>query len=100
MLPVVEKDGRSTTREILLYSISLVPVSIAPVILGMTGAVYFVGALLLSLAFFWFGMRLWRLKLAPSAPESKKTARELLQASVIYLPLLFALMMITAAFHS
>lgn len=100
MLPVVQKDGRSTTREILLYSMSLVPVSLAPVILGMTGTVYLVGALLLSTAFFWSGLRLWRLRLAPSAPESKKPARELLRASVIYLPLLFALLMITAAFHS
>ena len=97
MLPVVEKDGRSTTREILLYSITLVPVSLAPVVLGMTGLVYLVGAILLSAAFFWIGFRLWRLKLAPSAPESKKPARQLLQASVIYLPLLFALMMITAS---
>jgi protoheme IX farnesyltransferase len=100
MLPVVQKDGRSTTREILLYSLSLVPVSLAPVILGMTGAVYIAGAVLLSLAFFWFGVRLWRLRLTPAAPESKKPARQLLQASVIYLPLLFALLMITAALHS
>ncbi len=100
MLPVVQKDGHSTTREILLYSVSLIPVSIAPVILGMTGSIYFAGAIVLSIAFFWVGLRLWRLKLPPSAPESKKPARQLLQASVIYLPLLFALMMITAALHS
>jgi heme o synthase len=100
MLPVVEKDGRSTTREILLYSTALIPVSVAPVVLGMTGGIYFVGAILFSLAFFWAGLRLWRLRLAPSAPQSKKPARQLLQASVIYLPLLFALMMITALFHS
>jgi len=99
MLPVVEKDGRSTTREILLYSLSLIPVSLAPVVLGMTGWVYFAGALLLSIAYFWCGLRLRRLQLAPSAPQSKKSARQLLQASVIYLPLLFALMTLTAAFH-
>lgn len=99
MLPVVEKDGYSTTREILLYSLSLIPVSLAPAVLGMTGRVYFAGALILSLAYFWFGLRLRRLHLPPSAPESKRTARQLLQASVVYLPLLFALMTLTAAFH-
>lgn len=99
MLPVVEKDGHSTTREILLYSASLVPVSLGPVVLGMAGWVYLVGALVFSVAYFWCGLRLRRLKLAPCAPGSKKTARQLLQASVIYLPLLFALMAFTAAFH-
>ncbi|HEV2113557.1 MAG TPA: heme o synthase [Terriglobales bacterium] len=99
MLPVVEKDGRSTTREILLYSLSLIPVSLGPVVLGMNGPTYLAGALILSLGYFWFGLRLRRLHLPPCAPESKKTARQLLQASIIYLPLLFALMTFTAAFH-
>ena len=100
MLPVVDKDGRSTTREILLYSISLIPVSAAPVVLGMTGFVYLVGAVALSTAFFWVGWRLRRLKLPPVAIESKRPARQLLQASIVYLPLLFALMMITASLRS
>jgi protoheme IX farnesyltransferase len=99
MLPVVEKDGRSTTREILLYSASLIAVSLAPIVLGMTGWLYSAGALMLSFGYFWFGLRLRRLELSPDAPESKKPARQLLQASVIYLPLLFALMTFTAAFH-
>src|SRR5262249_30864448 len=97
MLPVVHKDGRATTREILLYSMSLIPVSAAPVALGMTGFVYLIGALVLSVAFFWVGWRLRRLKLPPAALESKKPARQLLQASIVYLPVLFALMMITAS---
>src|SRR5690348_17224492 len=57
MLPVVERDGRSTTREILLYSITLIPVSVAPAILGMTGWVYAAGALLLSAGYFYYGWR-------------------------------------------
>jgi protoheme IX farnesyltransferase len=65
----------------------------------MTGWLYLAGAIVLSLGYFWFGLRLRRLDLPPYAPESKKPARQLLQASVIYLPLLFALMMFTAAFH-
>jgi protoheme IX farnesyltransferase len=96
MLPVVEKDGRSTTREILLYSLALIPVSFAPVILGMAGVDYAIGAVVLGAAYFWFGVRLRRLQLPPAAAESKRVARHLLQASVTYLPLLFALMMISA----
>ena len=99
MLPVVEKDGRSTTREILLYSASLIPVSLSPVVLGMNGTVYLAGAFILSVAYFWYGLRLRRLQLPPSAPQSKMPARRLLQASVIYLPTLFALMAFTAALH-
>ena len=51
-------------------------------------------ALALGLAFLWFVYRLARTKLPTTSPDSKKLARQLLQASVIYLPLLFALMMI------
>jgi len=42
----------------------------------------------------WFSLRMWTMKLTPMAPSSKLRARHLLQASVIYLPLLFALMML------
>jgi heme o synthase len=96
MLPVVEKDGRGTGRRILLYSLGLIPVSLAPAVLGMSGPVYAVGAMLMGIALCYFGARLARLGLPMSAPRSKQRARHLLQASVVYLPLLFALMMINA----
>jgi protoheme IX farnesyltransferase len=94
MLPVVESDGRSTIRAILLYSLALVPVTLAPTLMGMTGWTYFAGALLLGCGLLWFSARMWTMKLAPVAGKSKARARHLLQASVIYLPLLFALMML------
>jgi protoheme IX farnesyltransferase len=97
MLPVVESDGRSTIRAILLYSVALIPVTLAPTLMGMTGWTYFTGALLLGCGFLWFGVRMATMKLTPVVPESKLRARHLLQASVIYLPLLFALMMINRA---
>ncbi|HXZ79928.1 MAG TPA: heme o synthase [Terriglobales bacterium] len=96
MLPVVESDGRSTAREIIVYSLLLIPMSVAPSLLGMTGRLYLSGALLLSAALFWFGYRLAAAKLPPTSPHSKAHARFLLQATVIYLPLLFGLMMINA----
>ena len=99
MLPAVEKDGRSTTREILLYSATLILVSVAPALLGMTGLLYALGAVVLSVFYFGYGLKLRRLNLPPAAPESKVAARRLLRASVIYLPLLFGLMMLSAAWH-
>jgi heme o synthase len=97
MLPVVERDGRSTAFAIMMYAIALVPVSLAPALIGMSGWTYFAGALLLGLGFLWFSLRMWTMKLTPAVPQSKVRARHVLQASVIYLPLLFALMMLNRA---
>jgi heme o synthase len=95
MLPVVEPDGKSTSRQILLYSIALIPVTLTPTLLGLSGYVYFAGAIALGLALFYFG---WRLASAGTADtaRSKRPARQLLQATIVYLPLLFALMMINS----
>ncbi|HXE90887.1 MAG TPA: heme o synthase [Terriglobales bacterium] len=97
MRPVVDGDGRATAREILVYSLALVPVTLAPSLLGMAGSVYAAGALALGAAFFAFGVRLAKAGEPPSSARSKAPARQLLQASVAYLPLLFALMMLNAA---
>jgi heme o synthase len=94
MLPVVEPDGKSTSRQILLYSIGLIPISLLPFWTGMSGTVYLAGASILSAALLYFGVRLASLRMPVTAARSKQRARQLLQATVIYLPLLFALMMI------
>ena len=94
MLPVVESDGRSTARQIVIYSILLIPVSLLPTFFGMSGRVYSVGAIVLTVALFYFGLRLANFKLAPTTAQSKLRARHLLQATVFYLPLLFVLMML------
>ncbi len=93
MLPVVDPDGRSTARRILLYSLVLVPASVLPTFLGMTGKTYMVGATLLSLSLVYFGARLALFDKPLASGASKLRARHLLQATVFYLPLLFALMM-------
>jgi protoheme IX farnesyltransferase len=98
MLPVVEQDGRSTVREVLAYSMMLVPVSLFPGYLHMVSRTYLLGALVLSLAFLFFGIRFARVLSGLPQPDSRKLARELLRASIIYLPILFALMMFTAKF--
>ena len=98
MLPVVEEDGRSTVREVLAYSMMLVPVSLFPGYLHMVGRIYILGALVLGLAFLVYSIRFARVISGLTAPESRKLARALLRASVLYLPALFALMMLNARF--
>jgi heme o synthase len=93
MLPVVEEDGRSTARRILAYSVALIPISLLPSYMGMAGKTYLVGALVLGFAMLYFGIRLAFLNLPLATARSKMRARQVLQATVIYLPLLFALMM-------
>ncbi|HEY1215200.1 MAG TPA: UbiA family prenyltransferase, partial [Bryobacteraceae bacterium] len=87
MLPVVEPDGVSTSRQILIYSVLLIPVSLVPGWLGMTGALYTVGALAMGLLFLYSGIRV-------SLDRTKVRARKVLLASVVYLPVLYGLMII------
>lgn len=94
MLPVLEEKGTLTGRQILLYSLGLIPISLAPAFLGMSGKLYLAGAAVMGIAYCYFGARLALLGLPMNAPRSKQRARQLLRASVLYLPLLFALMML------
>src|SRR3954464_846231 len=97
MLPVVEKDGRSTVRQSIIYGALLIPVSVLPFVLHMAGIIYLVAAVALGAAYLFFATRLGADAQPPAAPQSKKGARELLRASVLYLPLIFLLMMLNAA---
>ena len=85
MLPVIDVDGDLTGRQIILNCLALISVSLLPTVLGLTGAVYFVGALVLGLIYLTSGIRLARRK-------SNRCAKQLLHASIIYLPLLLTLM--------
>lgn len=87
MLPVVDPEGRSTGRQVALYCAALVPVSLLPTFLGLTGPTYFFGALVLGLGFMGFGLRMARRRRG-------REARGVLLASVTYLPLLLALLVI------
>ena len=87
MLPVVEPDGRVTGQQIVLYTVMLLPVSLLPTFLGTAGKIYFAGALVLGLVFLYFSLR-------AAFSKSRQAARQLLLASVIYLPLLFILMVL------
>jgi len=87
MLPVVEPDGRSTARQIVLYGLALIPVSLIPSILGMSGRIYLVGALLLGLWFLYSGVRV-------ALERTILRARNVLITSVFYLPLIYGLMLL------
>ncbi len=83
MLPSIE----SFARQILLSSLLLIPMSLAPTLLASEGRVYVVGALVLGLAYF---VTAWR-----AARElTGRHARQLLLASVAYLPLLYTFMLL------
>ena len=85
MLPVVEPDLMSTGRQIILYASTLIPVSLFPVLLGMTGKVYLAGALILGMLFLYTGVRV-------AFDRTNVRARQVLLASIIYLPVIYGLM--------
>jgi protoheme IX farnesyltransferase len=87
MLPVVEPDGHSTARQIVLGASLLIPVSLAPGLLGMSGKLYLLGALALGGWFLYAGVR-------AASERSLLRARGVLLTSVVYLPLLYGLMLL------
>lgn len=86
MLPVMRPDGASTARQIVICSLLLIPVSLIPSYLHMTGVIYFAGAAILGVVFLYFGLRV-------SCERTTQSARHVLLASVIYLPALLSLML-------
>lgn len=82
MLPVVEPDGVSTARHILAFALILIPVSLMPSFLSMTGHWYLAAALMLGVLFL-------RAALKVARDRSVLNARGVLKASVLYLPLLY-----------
>lgn len=85
MLPTLEKDGRITARQILMFTILMIPVSLAPFFIGMSGLYYLIGASLLGIWFLWTSIQAARFK-------TVERSRRLLLVSVLYLPIIFALM--------
>lgn len=86
MLPVVDPSGERTARQILLTSLVLIPVSLLPRFLGMTGNFYLAGAMLLGLTYFYYGVRI-------SRERTLYRARAVLLTSIVYLPLLYGLLL-------
>jgi protoheme IX farnesyltransferase len=90
MLPLTEPDGLMTARQMVLYGLTLLPISLVPSVVGLSGPVYFYGALALSGAFLLVAARAAWLR-------SPQSAAALFRASILYLPVLLALLAIDRA---
>jgi protoheme IX farnesyltransferase len=87
MLPVIDPDGHRTGRQAVSHTLGLLPLSLAPFLLNLTGPIYLAGALLLGVTFVWFAVQFAR-RLTVSS------ARKLFYVSILYLPLLLAVMVL------
>ena len=85
MLPVIEPEGRRAGRQAVLYSAALLPASLVPTAIGLSGTPYLAIALGLGIALLWLAVRFAR-------SRSDDSARTLFLASIAYLPLLWIAM--------
>ncbi|MBI3327750.1 MAG: protoheme IX farnesyltransferase [Nitrospinae bacterium] len=85
LLPVIDPDGKSTGRQVVSNCLALLAVGLLPTLIGFAGATYFFVALGLGSVFLWYGVSL-------ALSCSQAAARRLLFASLIYLPVLLAVM--------
>ena len=85
MLPVIEPDGRSTVRQSVVYAAALLPLSLAPTLVGMATTWYFYAALVLTLAFIGLTLRF-------AQTRAVVDAKRVFFGSILYLPVLWILM--------
>jgi len=89
MLPVVA-GARATKAQMLVYTVLLFPIALAPWALGLTGAVYAAVAAILGLLFILAAVRVW-------FDSGERAARQMFAFSILYLFLLFTLMIVDRA---
>ena len=87
LLPVIQPDGRSTGRQAVIYTAALIPLSMMPTGVGLASPWYMVVALAL-------GAVLMVLSLEFSAKRTIDTARRLFFGSILYLPILWAFLVL------
>ena len=87
----VDPDGRLTFGYASVYAAALVPVSLTPTLLGITGHLYLVGALVLSLGFL-------AANAAALLRATALNARRAFRMSLAYLPALLTLMVVNRGF--
>ncbi|MGC2387940.1 MAG: hypothetical protein WA621_00970, partial [Candidatus Acidiferrum sp.] len=85
MLPVVDREGKRTFRQIILMSIALVGVSLLPAVMGLAGVLYFFGALVVSTG-------LVQVCLWAASAKTNMRAKWLMHATVLHIPVLLGLM--------
>ncbi len=87
MLAVEDKEGDRTAHQMVVYSLVLLPCSLLPALMGLTGSLYFIAALLLS------GLLVWA-SLAFARERSTHRARLLLRSTLLYLPVLWVMLVV------
>lgn len=92
LLPVIEPDGRSTGRQAVIYAAVLIPVSMLPTGVGLATTWYLVGAIVL-------GAMLMVMSLEFSVKRDLPTAKRLFLGSILYLPILWALLVFDHRVH-
>ena len=93
MLPVVAGLAE-TRRQILLYSLFLVPIAIAPYFVGLGGVTYLAFSVVLGAMFLWLAVKVYR---TTEGREADKAAKQLFWFSILYLYLLFAVLLVESA---
>ncbi len=95
--------ARSTVSQALFYAVLMIPTALWTTFLGVTGRPYAIAATLLSLGYLYYTVRFAAILRNPQNPDGnpegnpdRTLARNLLKASVIYLPLLLAAMLLDA----
>ena len=87
MLPLIDPEGHRTGSQAVSHTLALVPVSLCPSMVQLTGPIYFFGALVLGLVFLWSAVQF-------SRRLTLSRARQLFYVSILYLPLLLGLMVL------
>jgi heme o synthase len=95
-LPNTRYAAQSTVIQALFYAVLMIPVSLWPAALHTTGHLYATAASLLGAGYLWYTIRFARILRDPTSETSLVAARNLLRASILYLPLLLAAMMLDA----
>ena len=85
LLPVIHPDGRSTGHQIVSNCMALLAVGLIPTLMGLAGSIYFLTALVLGIVFLWYGVSF-------AISRSTVSARRLLLASYLYIPLQLGMM--------
>ena len=89
MLPVVAGPDE-TRRQILLYSLLLVPLAVTPYFIGLGGIVYLATSVVLGAIFLYLAVKVWMVR---EGREADRTAKQLFGFSILYLFLLFAVIL-------
>jgi len=81
LLPVVDRGGRATGRQVVINSLALLAASMMPALVGVSGAIYLAAAVALGMALLWLAFRFAR-------EDTAAAARRLYLGSLAYVPLM------------